>query len=186
MNSIIKETDSILLNSTLLANMSEVTAASDKMAKTISQELKFSFPIIVAVMNGGLLPLGLILTKLDFPLETDYIHPTRYNDSTAGGELQWIRKPPESFSGRTILLVDDVLDKGTTLQQTIEECEKIGTKKIYTAVLVSKDVKDRKGLKKTNFSGLTMPDQYLFGCGMDYKRRLRNAPGIFAVSENKR
>ena len=161
--------------------MTEVTQAMDRMASEISKQLKSAYPIVAALMNGGVVPLGMILPKLDFLLETDYIHPTRYNDSTSGGEIKWVRKPPDSFSGRTVLLVDDVLDNGVTLQKTKEECIKVGAKKIYTAVLVEKIIKDREGLQKTDFCGLRLPDQYLFGCGMDYKKYYRNLPGIFAA-----
>jgi len=178
-----KETSRLLRNATQLASMSEVTQAVDRMAKEISKQLKSTYPIVTALMNGGVVPLGMILTKLDFLLETDYLHPTRYNGSTSGGEIKWVRKPPVSFAGRTVLLVDDVLDNGITLQKTKYECLKVGAKKIYTAVLVDKTVKDRKGLQKTDFYGLRLPNEYLFGCGMDYKRHHRNLPGIFTVPE---
>ena len=176
-----EEINLILRNATQVATPMEVTQALDRMASEISKQLKSAFPIVAALMNGGVVPLGMILPKLDFLLETDYIHPTRYNDSTSGGEIKWIRKPPDSFARRTVLLIDDVLDNGITLQKTKEECLKVGAKKIYTAVLVEKIVNDRGGLQKTDFCGLRLPDQYLFGCGMDYKRRYRNLPGIFAT-----
>ena len=176
-----EEVQKIDRDSTLLANLTDVSRAADRMANEVTSKLEKSFPIVVAIMNGGLLPLGLILTKLDFPLETDYIHPTRYNNSTLGGELKWIRKPPSSFCGRTILLVDDVLDNGKTLEEAVKACEYTGAKKVLTSVLVEKDISQRKGLLKSDFYGLKLPDRYLFGCGMDYKKCFRNAPGIFAL-----
>ena len=165
----------------MLADLADVSRAADRIANEVSSKLEKSFPIVVAIMNGGLLPLGLILTKLDFPLETDYIHPTRYNSSTLGGELKWIRKPPSYFSGRTILLVDDVLDNGITLAEATKACESTGAKRVLTSVLVEKNIPQRKGLLKSDFCGLKLPDRYLFGCGMDYKQSFRNAPGIFAL-----
>ena len=164
-----------------MADLTDVSRATDRIANEVTSKLEKSFPIVVAIMNGGLLPLGLILTKLDFPLETDYIHPTRYNNSILGGELKWIRKPPSYFGGRTILLVDDVLDNGKTLEGAVKACESTGAKRVFTSVLVEKDIPQRKGLVKCDFCGLKLPDRYLFGCGMDYKKGFRNAPGIFAL-----
>ena len=176
-----EEVQKIYRHSSLLADLTDVSRAADRIANEVSAKLEKSFPIVVAIMNGGLLPLGLILTKLDFPLETDYIHPTRYNNSTLGGKLKWIRKPPSSFCGRTILLVDDVLDNGKTLEEAVKACESTGAKRVLTAVLVEKDISQRKGLLKSDFYGLKLPNRYLFGCGMDYKKCFRNAPGIFAL-----
>ena len=180
-----EEAKEIFKHSTLLADLADISEATEKIAQDISCELRQSFPIVVAVMNGGLLPLGLILTKLDFPLETDYVHPTRYDNSIQGGELKWVRKPPTYFADRTILLVDDVLDLGKTLEETVKECLLVGAKKVFTSVLIEKDVPRREGLSKSDFCGLKLPNRYLFGCGMDYKKRYRNAPGIFALPEDK-
>ena len=177
-----KEANFVLSNAELLADKETVTIALNKMANEISKKLKNSNPIVVAIMNGGVIPLGMLLPKLDFLLETDYLHPTRYNNSTTGSKLHWIKKPPENFTGRNILLVDDVLDNGITLEQTIKECLKVGAQEVYTAALVEKNLASRDGLQKTDFVGLKLPDRYLFGYGMDYKKYHRNANGIFALA----
>ena len=134
-------------------------------------------------MSGGLVPLSMLLTRLEFPLQVDYAHLTRYGSSTAGGELRWLRRPPEAVRGRTVLVVDDLLDHGITLSAVVEACRALGAAEVLTAVLVTKQVHDRSGLARTDFSALTVPDEYLFGYGMDYKTWLRNAPGIYAVNE---
>ena len=98
-----KELDIALNNAELLADKETVTIALDRMATEISKKLKNINPIVVAIMNGGLIPFGMLLPKLDFLLETDYLHPTRYYNSTTGGKLHWIKKPTKTFSERNIL-----------------------------------------------------------------------------------
>jgi hypoxanthine phosphoribosyltransferase len=164
-----------------LFSVAEVEASMDRMARAITDRLRHSNPLILTVMTGGMMPTGMLLTRLDFPLQVDYIHLTRYGDKTTGGEIQWIRQPPAELSGRTILLVDDLLDRGETLQTAVDRCHHNGAGEVLTAVLLVKSVAQRAGLAKTDFHALTAPDRYVFGFGMDYKHYWRNGPGIFAV-----
>lgn len=167
---------------TCIYSKAEVEAALDDMAKTIHDELCESNPIIMAVMVGGLIPLGCLLPRLDFPLEVGYLHATRYRSGTRGGELVWKVKPDVDMTNRNVLVVDDILDGGITLKHILDYCETQQPNKVYSAVLVDKEhVRHKDGLQQADFTGLTVEDRYVFGYGMDYKEYLRNAPGIFMV-----
>jgi hypoxanthine phosphoribosyltransferase len=169
--------------STRLFTTKEVEAAMDRMAINIHQQLHDKNPIILCVMIGGMVPTGNLLPRLDFPLEVDYIHATRYQGEIRGGELHWKVKPNVSIAGRTVLIVDDILDGGVTLAAIIEEIKTLGVEAVYTAVLVDKHQKRlENGLKHADFVGLQVDDHYIFGYGMDYNDYLRNAPGIFIVA----
>ena len=164
-----------------LYNVAEIEAAVSRMAATITTRLAGTEPLLLVAMTGGLVPAALLLPHLEFPLQVDYLHATRYGRATTGGQLEWIRRPPASVAGRTVLLVDDLLDHGLTLQAAADECRAMHAAEVLTAVLVVKDIADRPGLKTTDFHALTTPDRYLFGYGMDYKSFWRNSPGIYAV-----
>ena len=166
-----------------LVNMVEVGQACDVMARDITARLRDANPLVLGVMTGGVVPLALLLERLDFPLQVDYVHLTRYGQQTSGGAITWIKRPPASIRGRSVLLVDDILDIGLTLAALVDECVAMDAAEVLTAVLVTKSVATRAGLQRADFFALTLPDAYLFGCGMDYKSYLRNAPGIFAVGE---
>lgn len=159
-----------------------VKAALDRMAVAISARLCDSDPIVVCLMNGGLVPLGRLLPRFDFPLQVDYVHATRYGERLKGGELDWIAGPFVNSRGRTVLLVDDILDEGATLAAIERRYRDDGAREVLKAVLVVKD-RPRSIAITAEFAGLTVPDRYVFGCGMDYKGYLRNAPGIYAVAE---
>ncbi|MDX1588669.1 MAG: hypoxanthine-guanine phosphoribosyltransferase [Oleiphilaceae bacterium] len=172
----------ILADADCLFTQTEVEAALERMAQTITQRLEHSEPIILTVMNGGLIISGQLLTRLHFPLQQDYLHAGRYRDQTQGGDLNWQVSPGLPLKGRSVLIVDDILDQGATLVAIAEYCREQGAREVLTAVLVDKthDRKVSPGLE-ADITGLKAPDRFLFGYGMDYRGYWRNAPGIFAV-----
>lgn len=175
----------IYKNSTRLFTTKEVEAALDRMAINIHERLHDQNPILLCVMIGGLVPMGNLLPRLDFPLEVDYVHATRYRGEISGGEIHWKVRPSTNMKDRTVLVVDDILDGGVTLAAIIDEVKKLGAKEVLSAVLVDKHHKRvENGLQEADFVGLQVDDHYIFGYGMDYHEYLRNAPGIFMVSED--
>jgi len=165
-----------------LVGQRDVLMAIDRMASEITEKLYNRNPILLPVLNGGLIFAGQLLTKLDFPLQVDYIHATRYGSKTDGAQLQWHVKPTLSLAGRTVLLVDDILDEGITLAAMAEYCRKEGAQEVFMAVLVEK-LHLRKVVPgmRADFWGVEVGDRFLFGYGLDYKGYWRNAPGIYAV-----
>ena len=177
------EAQQVLKEADILFTRAEVETALERMAADITIALADKNPLVLCMMIGAAVPAGILIPKLDFPLELDYVHVTRYRGDTIGGQIKWIRKPGAELNGRTILLLDDILDEGITLSVLIEECRKNGAINIFTAVLVDKQIKRQRNLARADFTGLKVPDRYIFGYGMDYKGFLRNAPGIYAVKQ---
>ncbi len=170
----------VLAEGELLFSNQEIHAALDELAQQITARLQDHDPIILCVMNGALIPAGNLLTRLKFPLRVDFVHATRYGNQTQGGELDWRVKPVCSLAQRTVLVIDDILDQGITLAKLLEFCQAEGAAETYSCVLVDKQC-ERKSAVKADFVGLTIPDRYVFGFGMDYKGYLRNVDGIYAV-----
>jgi hypoxanthine phosphoribosyltransferase len=121
-----------------------------------------------------------LLPLLRFPLTFDYLHATRYDGSTRGGEIKWKVAPRQPVSGRVVLVLDDILDEGTTLRHVVEACRVDGALSVHTAVLVAKD---RPHEIAADIVGLEAPNRYLYGCGLDYKGYFRNVPAIYAVAD---
>ena len=174
----------VLKDAQLLYNDVEVNKIISDIGKAITNELKTSNPIVMPVMIGGLVFAGKLIQKLDFPLQIDYIHATRYSGDTHGGKLNWLKKPDKPLSNETILLVDDILDEGITLSEIIKYCYSKGAKKVFSAVLVEKILDHKKPIRDVDFVGFTIPNVYVFGYGMDYYEYHRNAAGIYAVRKS--
>lgn len=181
--SVPQKINEVFEKSTRLFTTEEIETALDQMALQINQKLADKNPVLLCVMIGGLVPMGNLLPRLDFPLEVDYVHATRYQGAISGGELHWKARPSVDLKGRTVLIVDDILDAGVTLAAIIAEIKLMGAAEVYVAVLVDKHhQRASTGLKQADFVGLEVDDHYIFGYGMDYNEYLRNAPGIFVVA----
>ncbi|PKM22254.1 MAG: hypoxanthine-guanine phosphoribosyltransferase [Gammaproteobacteria bacterium HGW-Gammaproteobacteria-14] len=169
-------------NARQLYSSEEIDAAIAGMAEQINQDYAERDPLLLTIMNGGVVLMGKLLPLLDFPLQIDYLHASRYRGETAGTEIEWIITPGTSLKNREVIIVDDILDVGSTLLAIIAACEKQGAASVATAVLVDK-VHNRKAQPgmKADYTGVEAEDAYLFGCGMDYREYWRNAPGLFAA-----
>lgn len=167
-----------------LFSAQQVDEAIARMAKQISSVLSDSDPLLLCIMNGGLILTGKLATLLDFPLQIDYLHATRYRGETRGAELNWLAYPRERIKGRDILLVDDILDEGNTLAAVKAYCIEQGAKSVYTAVLADKKHTRRLPGISADCAGLQLEDKFVFGSGLDYKGYLRNVAGIYAIDES--
>ena len=182
---VLKDMEDIRREADCLRSEEEVDAALSRMAQEITERLQGTDPVGLCVMNGGLFMTGRLVGKLHFALELDYLHATRYGTETCGGTLNWKVRPERTLEGRTVLLMDDILDEGVTLAEIIRYCNEQGAAQVYTAVLVDK-IHDRKAAGvKADFVGLQVEDRFLFGCGMDIAGYWRNLPALYAMKETK-
>lgn len=175
----------VLDTATCLYDHETIQAAFDKMAEEINRHpLSKEAPIFLGVAVGGLLPLSNLTLRLNFPLELDFAHVSSYKDKMYASELQWKTRPHLPLKDRTVVIVDDILDKGLTLSALIEFCKQEQAKAVFTAVLINKKVERSKGgLASADFVGLDIEDRFVFGYGLDYKGFWRNAPGIYEPAD---
>lgn len=167
-----------------LYSRQEVEAALVKIAKAINFKLANTNPILLCVVVGGIVTMGHLLPLLDFPLQVDYVHATRYQNTLKGKEITIKVAPTTNLQGRTVIIVDDILDGGITLQTLKNYCLGAGANAVYTVVLVDKqNAREPDGLERTDYCGLIVDNYYVFGYGLDYNGYLRNAPGIYKVVE---
>lgn len=164
-----------------LVSPEQVRAALDRMAAGAGEALSKDPPLVLAVMNGGAFTAVELCQRLDFPHELDFVHVTRYDGSLVGGELKWRAWPDRDLAGRTVLVVDDIVDHGRTLHAICERLRDDGAGRVYVAALVIKRLDRPRVRVDVDFPGLEVEDVYVFGCGMDYKGYWRGLTGIYGV-----
>ena len=175
-----KAPDQLLNDSDVIYTKAAVDAAISCLAFEITQALQNKSPIVLTVMNGGLYFAGQLLPQLSFPLETDYVQASRYNGDTVGKGIVWHVEPTCQIKGRVVLLLDDILDEGRTLQAIRDKCLALGASEVKIAVLTEKELGYEKPIK-ADYVGLKLPNRYVFGCGMDVYGWWRNLPEIRAL-----
>src|SRR5690554_4660369 len=102
----------IIAQAECLFTLQAINERLEQVAAQLNQDYADKKPVLLCVMNGGVVTMGHLLPKLQFSLETDYIHASRYGDKTVGGELTWRAKPVTELRDRHVLLVDDIFDEG--------------------------------------------------------------------------
>jgi hypoxanthine phosphoribosyltransferase len=175
-----QKTWDILNAAELVCSAVVVSEAVKRVAMEISDKLSDKQPLVLSVMGGAVVFTGHLLPFLNFPLDFDYIHVSRYENETSGGEINWKVAPRENVKGRTVLVLDDILDEGRTMAAIRERILSAGAISFFSAVLANKDTGKPKPIQ-ADFVGVTVPNRYVFGYGMDAYGAWRNLPAIYAL-----
>ena len=176
------EARALLAEAEVIHPAEAVQAALGALAGRICERLSESQPLVLCVMTGGAIFCGQLLPLLDFPLDFDYLHATRYGPETQGGKISWRVAPWTPVKGRTVLVVDDILDEGITLAAVRESLLHLGAAEVLLAVFADKQNGRDKPIT-ADFVGLSVPDRFVFGYGMDVGGAWRNLPAIYAMKE---
>lgn len=170
----------MLEDAELVCSAEKVQHAIREAASAISREMSASYPLVLAVMGGAVVFAGQLLPLLRFPLDFDYIHVTRYGAEIVGADVDWRVAPSETVRGRNVLVLDDILDGGNTMAAIRDRILALGAQSFRCAVLTEKVLPGTKPIRP-DFVGLTVPDRFVFGCGMDARGHWRNLPEIYAL-----
>ena len=170
----------LLREADLVYSEQEVGRAVERVAAEVTARLADANPLVLSVLGGAVVFTGRLLPLLHFPLELDYLHVTRYDGKTRGSEVQWKAGPRTDIRGRTLLVVDDILDEGDTLAAVRKRMLADGADAFFSAVFADKDTGRAKPIR-ADFVGVRVPNRYVFGFGMDVNEYWRNLPAIYAM-----
>jgi hypoxanthine phosphoribosyltransferase len=174
----------LLSNAELIYSAEAVQDAVDKVARELNHRFDHDagapFPLVLGVMGGAVVFSGQLLTRLRFPLEFDYIHVTRYGSKDKGGTIEWKVEPRADVRGRTLIVLDDILDEGETLAHVKQRLLDMGAAEVVLAVFADKDIGKTKPVAPDHI-GLVLPNRFVVGYGMDAYGYWRNLPGIWAI-----
>jgi hypoxanthine phosphoribosyltransferase len=176
----------LMANAEEIVSADKVAAAVANVAAVLNQRFDNdetgAFPLVLGVMGGAVVFTGSLLPQLSFPLEFDYIHVTRYGDSDQGGEVVWKVIPRQNVAGRIIIVVDDILDEGETLAHVKQRLLDMGAAEVILAVFADKDLGRAKPVQ-ADIVGLSIPNRFVVGFGMDAHGYWRNLPGLWVIRD---
>jgi len=177
-----QEARKTLQHAELIVSAEEVQAAVVRVAREINAAFADKHPLLLSVMGGAVVFTGQLLPLLDFPLDFDYVHVSRYGNGQQGGALHWRVEPRENVRDKIVLVVDDILDEGETLAAVKQRVLELGAAGFYCAVFADKMNGKSKPIQ-ADFIGVELPDRFVFGFGMDIQGAWRNLPAIYATKE---
>lgn len=183
----IKRAKALLQHATLLFDRAAVQDAVQSVADGLNQRFAQAdppvFPLVLGVMGGAVVFVGQLLPRLLFPLEFDYVHVTRFGGGNLGGAVEWKVIPRSQVQGRTVVVVDDILDEGDTLAEVKQRLLALGAAEVLVAVFADKEIGKPKPIS-ADHAGLALPNKFVVGFGMDAYGYWRNLPEIWAVRKD--
>jgi hypoxanthine phosphoribosyltransferase len=175
-----EDSQGILDSSEQIFSAEVVAQTVKRMAADITAALSHRYPLVLSIMGGAVVFTGQLLPMLEFPLNFDYLHVSRYDNKTRGGKINWKVPPQENIQDRVVLVLDDILDEGITLAAIRDRVMNQGAAAFYSAVFADKKIGRSKPIS-ADFVGVAVPDRYVFGFGMDIHGVWRNLPAVYAL-----
>ena len=173
----------IISRSQLIYTNEEINMAIENLASKLNKKYRNNKVLLLPILTGAIPFVGILIPKLDFTIEVNYFHVSRYVNNKGGNAINVTHQPSEKIiQNQNILVVDDILDEGITMSLIYELLIPMKPQSISNVVLFEKKLKQKKTIN-ADFVGLEVPNSYVFGFGLDFNGLGRNIPDLYAFNE---
>ena len=167
----------------LLFSQQEITSAVDRLASEISRDYQGKIPVLIGVLKGVFVFMADLVRRLDLPLQIEFVRLSSYDSGRqTSGEVKMVQDLTCPIEGRDVLVVEDIIDTGLTVAFLLEYLQKQDPESLRLCALLDKPSR-RETQVKIDYLGLTVPDEFLVGYGLDYDQQYRNLPDIWALED---
>jgi len=164
----------------LFISEQHISQAIQEVAEKINADLHDKFPLFVGVLNGSFMFVGELLKNIQMPCEVSFIKVASYQGTTSGGELKKLIGFNEKIKGRTVVVCEDIIDTGFTMEAVMEELKQYEPAEIKLATLLFKPTAFKKNYH-IHYIALEIPDDFVLGFGLDYDGLGRNYRDIYKI-----
>jgi hypoxanthine phosphoribosyltransferase len=164
----------------LFLTSKEIEQAINKIAEGINKDLSQEEPLFIPILNGAFMFASELMKRLKFPCELSFAKVSSYKGTQSQGDIKQLIGIDQNLKGRTVVILEDIVDSGTTLQKVIETMHLSEPKSIMLAALLFKPDACKTNIK-INYLGLEIPDRFVVGFGMDYNGLGRNYADIYQL-----
>jgi len=158
----------------------EIIAAVKKVALQINSDLKGTNPLFICVLNGAFMFASDLMKEIDFPCEITFIKLSSYEGLYTSGSVKEIIGLNESVVGRNVVVVEDIVDTGITMERILESLIAKGAKDIHVATFLQKPDALQRNIK-IDYIAMKIPNHFIVGYGLDYDGYGRNLKNIYTV-----
>ncbi len=162
----------------------EILAAVKKIAGEIAADYKDQVPIFVGVLNGAFMFTADFLRYYPHPCEVSFVKLSSYRGLTSTGIVETLLDVPDNIGGRSVIILEDIIDTGRTLQELVHIFSKTNVKDFRIATLFYKP-DHYNGEYTIDYIGMEIPDRFIVGYGLDYKEQGRNLRGVYQLNQNQ-
>ncbi len=159
----------------------QITTAVKSIANSINTELENDFPIFLVVLNGSFMFAADLLKEVTIPCEISFIKVASYHGTSSTGNVTELIGLTEDITGRTVVIVEDIVDTGITLERLMNVLTRKKVKQIKIATVLLKPQSYKKEFK-VNYVGIEIPNDFVVGYGLDYDGLGRNLKEIYVLA----
>lgn len=166
-----------------LLSREEIAQKVASLGREISGDYKGKNPLLLGVLKGSFIFMADLVRQIDIELSVDFIQAQSYGSFTTSGDV--VLRPcfHESWRGRHVLVVEDIVDTGATVNQIISQVDMEALASFKVCSLLDKPSR-RETPVTIDYLGFTVPDRFVVGYGLDYQQKHRNLQGIYVLEED--
>jgi len=162
----------------------EILAAVKKIATEVAEDYKNQVPIFVGVLNGAFMFASDFLKFYPYPCEVSFVKLSSYSGLTSTGIVETLLDVPDHIEGRSIIILEDIIDTGRTLQKLVHLFSGTNVKDFRVVSLFYKS-ELYNGEYTIDYFGMEIPDKFIVGYGLDYREMGRNLRAVYQLNQNQ-
>lgn len=160
----------------------EIDSAIAKMAKDVAEDLDDEIPLFVGVLNGAFMVVSDFMKHYPKNCEVSFVKMASYEGTTSTNEVKKLIGINQDLTGRTVVVIEDIVDTGNTLVELKAMFEAQNVKQLKIATLFLKPEAYKKDIK-IDYIGIEIPNKFIVGFGLDYDGLGRNIPEVYQLAD---
>ena len=169
---------------TPLFTREEIAATVRRLAAEIGRDYRDKHPVLIGVLKGSFMFLADLIRLLDFPLEVEFIRLSSYGGGQSPGKIKLVQDVQSEIKDRHVLVIEDTIDTGLTTAFVLEHLKQKKPASLKLCTLTDKPSR-RKTAVNIDYLGLTVPNKFIVGYGIDWDERFRYLSGIYTIEEGQ-
>ncbi|MCK9421148.1 MAG: hypoxanthine phosphoribosyltransferase [Bacteroidales bacterium] len=164
-------------------NSAEIDAAVQRVADGINRDYTGKNPLLLAILNGAFIFASDLMRKITIPCEISFVKYASYSGTLTTSKVRELIGVEENLEGRYIIVVEDIVDTGITMDKLLQEIREKNPRDVKVACFCFKPLAFKKSFP-IDYLGLSIPNDFIVGYGLDYDGHGRNLPEIYKIAKS--